>query len=99
MITNHILQSSHACKRKGRYIDSLNEACSVARTKDQFIDMNLFSDEVELLAKRTEFNASLSTYCVQLRHFSKVFVSTMKRVLEFAMNHLDSNIEKRHLIF
>jgi len=97
LITSYVLQSSHICKRKKKYIEYINEECSVTRDKDQLVDMNLFLDEVELLEKRTEFNDILSTYCVQLRHYSKVFVRTMKRFLEFVMNHRDSKLETRNV--
>ena len=96
-IAGHTFESLPVYERGGKSIESLNEAYSTVYRKEERVDIHLFVDIVKLITKRGEAKVGLSTYYINFRYCSSVFVKIMKRILEFEFsdNEVFKNIRRK----
>lgn len=70
-------------ERGGRSIKALKKSYDDSFDKEDRVGWHTFLSLIQLLTRRGESKAGLSTYYIQLRYSASVFVRMMKRIMDF----------------
>ena len=81
-IAGHVFKYMPVYERGGKSIECLNIAYNNVFSMDERVGINTFTDIIKLLTKRGESKAGLSTYYIQLRSCSYIFIKMIKRVID-----------------
>ena len=84
-VAGNTFKNMSVYERGGKSMESIFEAYSnTFEDKDERVGRDTFIELLKLLTKKGESKAGLSTYYINLRYHSKIFVEMMKRVSCFA---------------